>query len=118
MLTNKGFKLAKSKVHLFPKSFKFLSHYFETDKNCTTIPPNKCEAFQNLRNPLSCAELISCLGAINYFTSYIPMLKIITAPLQEMCTSGIFKWEKVHQEAWNSMKLLCSLKFTNSVIFK
>jgi hypothetical protein len=44
------------------------------------------------------------------------MLKIITAPLQEMCTSGVFKWERVHQEAFQSMKLLCSLKFTNSVI--
>ena len=33
-----------------------------------------------------------------------------------MFTIGIFKWEKVHQEAWNSMKLLRSLKFTNSVI--
>ena len=60
--------------------------------------------------------MISRLGAINYFSSYIPLLKIITAPLQELYTSDVFKWEKVHQEAWESMKLLCSLKFTNSVI--
>ena len=83
---------------------------------CTAIPPNKCEAFQQLRNPISCAEMISRLGEINYFSSYIPLLKIITAPLQEMCTSGVCKWQKVHLEAWESMKLLCSLKFTNSVI--
>ena len=39
-----GFKPAKNKVQLFPKSFKFVGHYFENDKNCTTIPPNKSEA--------------------------------------------------------------------------
>ena len=44
------------------------------------------------------------------------MLKIVTAPLQEMCNSGIYKWGKIHQEAWNSMKMLCSLKFSNSVV--
>ena len=44
------------------------------------------------------------------------MLKIVTATLQEMGSSGIFKWEKLHQEAWNSMKMLCRLTFSNSVV--
>ena len=108
--------MSKSKVQLFTTSFKCLGHHFMTEKNCTSIPPEKAQAFQQLRNPLSTAETISRLGSIAYFSSYVPLLRKITAPLQEMVKSGVFRWDRIHQESWESMKLLCGLQFTNSVI--
>ena len=65
---------------------------------------------------MCCAETISRLGSIAYFSSYVPHLRKITDPLQEMETFGVFRWDRIHQESWESMKLLCGLKFTNSVI--
>ena len=64
----------------------------------------------------STAEAISRLGTISYFSSYIPLLCIVTYPIQEMVTSGLFKWTRLHQMAWDNMKLLCSLRFSNSSI--
>ena len=105
-----GFKFPKSKVHIMPITFKLLGHQINTLENSTSIPDIKLSAFQELCPPQSTAEPISRLGTISYFSSYIPLLRIVTHPIQKMVTEGIFKWDTIHQMSWDSMKLLCSLK--------
>ena len=99
-----------------PVTFKFLGHQFNTIQNCASIPDLKLSAFQELRPPQSIAKAISRLGTISYFSSYKPLLKIVSHPLQKMVTDGTFKWNRIHQMSWDCMKLLCSLKFSNSTI--
>ena len=108
-----GFKMKKSKVNVMCPVFKFLGHQFNTGDVSTQIPEDKAEAFTNLRAPLSCAEAISRLGALNYFSSYIPLLRTIGAPIQTMAQSGEFFWGREQSLAWETIKLLCSVKFKN-----
>ena len=112
-----GFKLSRGKTHVMPVSFKFLGHWFNTLTGSTGIPPLKLNAFLELRSPLSKAEAVSRLGTIAYFSNYVPLLRLISLPIQHMITSEKgFEWNKIHQLAFDSIKLLCSLQFTNATI--
>ena len=112
-----GFKLSKGKTHVMPVSFKFLGYWFNTMTRSTSIPPLKLNAFLELRSPLSKAEAVSRLGTILYFASYVPLLRLISLPIQHMITSEKgFEWNRIHQLAFDSIKLLCSLQFTNATI--
>ena len=105
-----GFKLSKGKTHVMPVSFKFLGHWFNTMTGSTSIPPLKLNAFLELRSPLSKAEAVSRLGTISYFASYVSLLRLISLPIQHMITSEKgFEWNRIHQRAFDSIKLLCSL---------
>ena len=108
-----GFRMKKSKINLMCPVFKFLGHQFNTGDESTQIPEDKAMAFSNLRAPLSCAEAISRLGTFAYFSSYIPLLRCIAAPIQTMAQSGEFFWGREENLAWETIKLLCSLKFKN-----
>ena len=99
-----------------PNIFKFLGHQFNTLQNSTSFPDLKLSAFQELRPPQSTGEAISRLGTISYFSTYIPLLRIVTHPIQKMVTEEVFIWNRIHQMSWDCMKLLCSLKFSNSTI--
>ena len=101
-----GFKLSKGKTHIMLVTFKFLGHWFDTMTGATSIPPLKLSAFMDLRSPLSKAEAVSRLGTISYFSSYVPLLRLVSLPIQQMITSEEgFKWERIHQLAFDSMKL-------------
>jgi hypothetical protein len=53
---------------------------------------------------------------VAYFANYIPLLRLIVLPLQQMVPKGVFTWEKIHQLSYDTMSLLCSLKFENATI--
>jgi hypothetical protein len=112
-----GFKLSKGKTFIMPESFKFLGHWFNTLQGTTGIPPMKLNAFLGLRSPLSKAEAVSRIGTIAYFSNYVPLLRLISLPIQHMITAEKgFEWNKIHQLAFDSIKLICSLQFTNATI--
>ena len=100
------FKLSKGKTHIMMETFKLLGHWFDTMTGSTSIPPLKLSAFMDLRSPLSKAEAVSRLGTISYFSSYVPLLRLVSLPIQQIITSEEgFKWERIHQLAFDSMKL-------------
>ena len=111
-----GFKIGPAKFHPWVTQFKFLGHYFDVHKATTGIPPERLNAIKNFRAPASTAECLSRLGVIAYFKRYVPLLQIVAMPLHQMCLSGKFEWTNVHQQAWQAIKLLCSLNFENNVI--
>ena len=93
-----GFKLSKGKTYVMPESFKFLGHWFDTLLGTTGIPPLKLNAFLELRSPQSKAEAVSRLGTIAYFSQYVPLLRLISLPIQHMITAEEdFKWNRIHQ---------------------
>jgi hypothetical protein len=112
-----GFKLSKGKTYVMPESFKFLGHWFNTLLGTTGIPPLKLNAFLGLRSPQSKAEAVSRLGTIAYFSQYVPLLRLISLPIQHMITAEEgFKWNRIHQLAFDTIKFICSLQFTNATI--
>ena len=116
--TRWGFKIGPDKFSPFVKNFKFLGHFFRIDEATTTIPPARLEAIKSFRVPRSCAETLSRLSVISYHRRYVPMMKVIAAPLQQMAMSGTFQWEKLHQDAWKALLLITGLEFASHVIDK
>ena len=113
-----GFKIGKSKLEPFVTKFKFLGHFFNVEKECTTIPPAKLEHFKNFRSPASTAEALSRLSILSYYRKYIPLFKVLVQPIHDMAMSGTFRWDMKHQLAWKATILLASLGFENHVIEK
>ena len=86
---------------------------------CTnSIPPERLQAFKNFRSPASCAESLSRLGVLSYYRKYIPLLSVLAAPINKMALSGIFKWDTVHQIAWNTILFIASMGFEVHVVNK
>ena len=110
-----GFKLSMSKLSLMNPVFKFLGHQFDSNKNETCIPEGKINAYAQMRSPRSCAETISRISSLGYFSTYLPLLRTISLPLQQMSQSGVFQWNEIHELSWQCLKLLASLKFENRV---
>ena len=100
------------------KSFKFLGHQFNTEVGITSIPPVRLEAIKNFRVPRSCAELLSRLSVLSYHRRYLLLIKLVSAPLQQMGMSGNFIWTEVHQRSWKALLLLASLEIESHVIDK
>ena len=94
-----GFKIGKSKFEPFVTKFKFLGHFFNVEKECTTIPPAKLEHFKNFRSPASTAEALSRLSILSYYRKYIPLFKVLVQPIHDMAMSGTFRWDMKHQLA-------------------
>ena len=113
-----GFKIGPDKFSPFVTNFKFLGHFFRIDDATTTIPPARLEAIKSFRVPRSCAETLSRLSVISYHRRYVPLMKIIAAPLQQMAMAGTFKWEKIHQDAWKALLLITGLEFASHVVDK
>ena len=111
-----GFKIGKGKFKIFKKCFQFLGHFFSTETSSTGIPPEKIKAFGLLRAPRSSAEAISRLGALNYFSPYVPLLRVVSKPIQDMTCSGTFNCTSLHQQCWETLKMLCVLTFQTHVI--
>jgi hypothetical protein len=113
-----GFKIGRGKFKPWCKTFKFLGHWFDVTRCTNSIPPERLRAFQTFRSPSSCAETLSRLGVLSYYRKYIPLLQVLVAPLNQMAMSGQFKWEPMHQMAWNCIKFLACLGFKLHVIDK
>ena len=111
-----GFRFSHSKCEILIKSFKFLGHQFNTESESCSIPPERLKAIENFRAPRSCAESFSRLCTLAYHARYLPLYKILSLPIWEMANSGVFRWERIHQQSWAALELLCRLAFSmNSV---
>ena len=45
-----GFKIGRNKFEPFVTKFRYLGHFFDVLRGCTTIPPSKVEIFKNFRD--------------------------------------------------------------------
>ncbi len=66
----------------------------------------KVEAVKNARRPETPSEVRSFLGLVNFSARLIPNLATTSEPLQQLTRKGeIFKWEEVHKNAFNKLKV-------------
>ena len=87
-----GFKVSKSKTTFVTDTFKCLGIAFSTLNNHTQISHKRLQGFANMRSPRSQAEATKRIGMLSYFTSYLPNLKTIIAPLLKLSTAKEFYW--------------------------
>ena len=111
-----GFRIGPNKFSPFVTSFKFLGHWFDSTRGSTAIPPARLEAIKNFRVPRSCAEMNSRLSVLAYHRRYLLAMKLVSAPLQRMGMSGVYKWDEVHQKAWKALLLLAALELESHVV--
>ena len=88
------------------------------DWGSTAIPPARLEAIKNFRVPCSCAETLSRLSVLAYHHRYLLAMKLVSAPLQRMAMSGVFRWDEVHQRSWKALLLNASLELESHVVDK
>ena len=67
---------------------------------------SKVEAVKNARRPETPSEVRSFLGLVNFSARFIPDLATMSEPLRQLTRKGeIFKWEEVHENAFNKLKM-------------
>ena len=98
-----GFTLRPSKCSFGKKSVEFLSHII--DGSGVRPNPSKLEVIQKLPAPAEITQLRAFLGAINWYGKFIPKLKEMRGPLDELLQDGVeYKWTEARATAFNRLK--------------
>lgn len=115
-----GLKLKGSKCKLFQKSIKYLGHVISEQGVATD--PDKVAVVKNWPIPKSVSDVQSFLGFVGFYRQFIPEFSQVAKPFHEL-TQGVkgsgprkkqqlkqipFRWDKVHQEAFDRLVDLCS----------
>ena len=103
-------KVNLNKCSFLVQQVKFLGIHINTNANVHSIPENKLSVFKTWQVPTSLGSLNSRLSSLAYFNKYLPLLKLIAAPLLVLAKQNVFKWEQIHEESWS--ELMYSLNFS------
>ena len=109
-LESRGLKCKLEKSKFFEKSVVYLGHLVSAEG----IKPvgEKVDKLKRVPPPKNVEELISFLGAVNYYRRYLPNLSTVIAPLDRLRTKGVeWQWTDKEQRAFLELKeMLCSEK--------
>ena len=115
-LESRGFKCKLEKSQFFKDKVVYLGH--EISKEGIRPVKSKVEDLKAAEPPKNLAELISFLGAVNYYRRYLPNLSTVIAPLDNLRSSD-WKWTDVEAASFKKLKdsLLknCQLKQNSSL---
>ena len=106
-LRKHGLITSKSKSQLFVDRIEFLGHYVSS--NGIEPDSRKLDNITNFPTPCSVGDIKSFLGLVNYLAmfDFIPGLADQSSILTNLTKKGvIFKWEQVHQKAFETIKRL------------
>ena len=59
-----------------------------------------------MQAPISIKQVHSCIGAVTYYCDMWPWHSHILALLTNISRKGTFKWNTIHQQAFDAMKAL------------
>ena len=107
-LERRGFKCKIEKSCFMEPEVIYLGHQVSAEG----VRPvqSKVDSLAAAPEPGNVDELISFLGAVNYYRRYLPNLSSVIAPLDKLRGKGVpWKWSKEEREAFSKLKsLLCS----------
>ena len=86
-LTMFDLKLAPKKAYLGVRTIKVLGHR-ETAKGVEP-DPGKVEAMTNLPMPTNVSQLRFLLGALSYYSKFLPQMATVTRPLNNLLKKGV-----------------------------
>ena len=96
-------KVDLNKCSFLVQQVKFLGIHINTNANVHSIRENKLSVFKTWQVPTSLGSLNSRLSSLAYFNKYLPLLKLIAAPLLVLAKQNVFKWEQIHEESWSEL---------------
>ncbi|XP_052562119.1 uncharacterized protein K02A2.6-like [Culex pipiens pallens] len=110
-----GLRLKLEKCKFFERSVKYLGHI--VDQNGTRPDPEKTKAIAEMPAPTDVSTLRAFLGAINYYGKYIPHMRNLRYPLDNLLKSSQtkFLWTAECQRSFVTFKriLLSDLALTH-----
>lgn len=102
-LEDAGLTLQINKCKFAQTEIKFLGKII--DANGQRPDPEKLQSIKDLPRPTDVSQLRAFLGAINWFGNFLPHLKDLRGPLDEMLRKGEkFVWTSSHEEVFNKLK--------------
>ena len=94
-LEQAGFLIRIQKNTFLDDQFTFLGFNWNLREKTSGINSDRIKAIINHRIPRSLPELGSQIACIQYYESYVPLMKQIALPLYQVLKSGKFTWTKI-----------------------
>lgn len=99
-LSEYGFKIRREKCNFRQKRIKYLGHVL--DRNGLRPDPAKIEAIVNMPPPKQTSEVRSFLGAVNYYGKFVPQMRNLRYPLDELLKKdGSWQWNSECQRVFD-----------------
>nr|XP_040226826.2 uncharacterized protein K02A2.6-like [Anopheles coluzzii] len=104
-IQNYGFTLRAEKCHFRVNQIKYLGHII--DSHGLRPDAQKVEAIRKLPEPTNLTEVRSFLGAINYYGRFVPNMRNLRYPLDDLLKAGVeFRWTSECRKAFESFKTI------------
>uniref|UniRef100_A0A914Y7G8 RNA-directed DNA polymerase n=1 Tax=Panagrolaimus superbus TaxID=310955 RepID=A0A914Y7G8_9BILA len=98
-----GFRLNFNKCKFYRSSVKFLGKV--VDSNGIRPDPDKVAAIQKMIDPTDVSTLRTFLGMVNYYQEFIPMMRELREPLDNLLKSdAVWEWTDVQTAAVSAIK--------------
>lgn len=102
-----GFTVRLEKCSFGRKQIKYLGHLL--DQHGTRPDPAKIESIKMMPAPTDVSGVRSFLGAINYYGKFVPNMRALRYPLDELLKAGAkFDWTPDCERAFNKFKEILS----------
>jgi transposase InsO family protein len=104
-----GFRLKIDKCSFCQEKITFLGHII--DRNGIRPDPTKLEVLQKVPAPTDVQQLQAFLGAVTWYGKFIPHLKDLRGPLDELlCQDEKFDWNSKRQDSFEALKKILASK--------
>ena len=97
-----GFRVKMDKCSFAKKEIKFLGHIIS--KEGRKPDPEKITAIVEMPPPKDRKQLKSFLGMVSYYSVFVPKMRQMRGPLDDLEKNEKFEWLRVHQESFTSLK--------------
>ena len=102
ILEKKGFKCNREKSQFEKEQVVYLGHVISKDGIRTV--QSKVKDLQASKVPTNTEELVSFLGAVNYYRRFLPDLSTVVAPLDRLRSKDVsWKWTKTEQKSFGKL---------------
>ena len=96
-----GFRVKMDKCSFAKKEIKFLGIIISKGRK---PDPEKITAIVEMPPPKDRKQLKSFLGMVSYYSVFVPKMRQMRGPLDELEKNEKFEWLRVHQESFTNLK--------------
>ncbi|XP_053667818.1 uncharacterized protein K02A2.6-like [Anopheles marshallii] len=102
-LRDYGFRIRREKCSFQQKQIKYLGHIL--DRDGLRPDPAKIDVIVKMPPPKQTSEVRSFLGAVNYYGKFVPQMRNLRYPLDELLKKdGSWQWNSECQRAFDMFK--------------
>ena len=108
-LARSGLKLSPKKCVIASTKVRVLGLEVDTKDACLSMDILKAQSILSWTDPTSLYELHSRLFSLLYYSKFLPKIKELTLPLQELLRNNKFEWGAEQKSSWEQIKALIIL---------